>query len=84
MTESVIVYRNRSEEAIDQFLYDSGAGAWIIPVVCALVVGSVVYALVNRQARRYMTIDATHGVSLAAGFVAGGGVFFTLAAPLWG
>jgi hypothetical protein len=53
MTETVIMYRNRSEQSIDEFLYDSGAGAWLIPIMGALIVGFLTTVLVERLSNRF-------------------------------
>lgn len=97
MTESVIVYRNRSEQAMDEMLYDSGAGAWLVPIVTSILVGAIVggvlTSFVNRMYRRHAPWGYTQrggnnkarSMQYAAngvGILAGAIAFYVLAKPL--
>lgn len=91
-TNEMIIYRNRTEQAFDQALYDSGFVAWIVPVVGALVafaaVNIVLNDLLNRFVRpayadrrkRLIALRIITGLSAAVGAT----TFFYAAIPLWG
>lgn len=90
--DSIIVYRSRSEQAMDQMLYDSGAAAWLVPIIGALIVGFIVTWMVGYVANQpYSRRVYGHSrrvslwagrVALAAGGVVGWLVFRYLAGPL--